>query len=577
MSVSRITVMLVLAAVCVFSGCGLPGSLAEWREYRAVEALIAKGADLDAPDEAIDGDLRLHRAASEGYGAVVQLLLENQVNVDTRDGCGYTALHRAAMSGETDIAKQLLDARAYFGAKIEHTFRNDDYPSLLIGITPLHLAAWHGNLDTARLLLARGAKIDAAAKWGITPLHFAAGSGYLKMVKLLIAHGADPLAKARGKANALHFAAGGGMLVLQYRCDVYDPLIISAEAVRMPDIETEIAHCGDEYGEIVKLLLAKGAKVNPPESFCYTPLQFAAEYSCASAMEVLIKAGADATAKVPYIEDCIGGDPKDTTALHLAAHPWGVFDVDRYRRTIDALIRAGVPVNAANEYGTTALHIASHNARPEGIKLLLAAGADINAQSTGVQFDDNDFPDNLHDCFTPTVMPNESPDYKTTPLMEALMSSRKWRESKTEAASYAQRLRDTVAVLLKNGADVKAVMTNGSTALHIAAKRSDGAPLVRMLIDAGADVNAKTKGGVTPLHYAALADGLIWRSESQTSAYPDTESLKILLANGADPNAKTAETKYNLPETALDWAKEEKRTKAVKALTPVTAVDKLAL
>jgi len=563
----------------MFSGCGLPTSLAEWREYRAVEALIARGADLDAPDDSIGGDLRLHRAASEGYGAVVQLLLENQADVDTRDRCGYTVLHRAAMSGKTDIAKQLLDARVYVDDWIQHTFRGDDYPSLLIRITPLHLAAWHGNLDTARLLLSRGARIDAAARWGVTPLHFAAGSGYLKMVKLLIAHGAEPLAKTSGGCGALHFAAGGGMFVLQYRCDVYDPLLISAEAGITPDIEKELAHCGDEYGKIVKLLLAKGAKANPPESLCYTPLQFAAEYSCASAMEVLIKAGAKVDAEVPYVENSIGGYPKGTTPLHLAAYS-PIFFEDCYRRTIDALIRAGAPVNATDEDGTTALHIASHGARPDGIRLLLAVGANVNARSRIISGDISDagLPGGLRGGLGPPLLwPQGKPyDNKITPLIEAMASSPPWRASKKDVAAYVRRFRDSVAILLKNGADVKAATARGYTVLHMAAGRHDGSPLIKMLIDAGADVNAKTKYGATPLHYAALVE---WRylPDSDKIAYPAIASLKILLANGADPNAKTVEGEYNLPATALDWAKKEKRAEAVKLLTPVTKQEAIRL
>jgi hypothetical protein len=44
----------------------------------------------------------------------------------------------------------------------------------------------------------------------------------------------------------------------------------------------------------------------------------------------------------------------------------------------------------------------------------------------------------------------------------------------------------------------------------------------------------------------------------------------MLLKNGADPNARTVETGYSLPKTALDWAKEEGFDDAVKLLTPVT-------
>jgi len=391
MSRFKMTTVLAIAAVAMLLGCAsgeplVPASEAERRECQAVEAMIARGEDINSPCKDIDGELRLHRAASNRHAAVVKLLLDNQASEGVRDGCGYTALHYAARAGDTRIAEMLLNAGAYVNAHIGYRFGDAfaDDDSKRVGITPLHLAAWRGKLDTARLLLSRGAKIDAAAKWGVTPLHFASGSGYLEMVELLIAHGADPLRKTSGGAEALHFAAGGEMVVLQYRCEVYDPLIIDPASGALPDIEEEIAHCGDEYGQIVKLLLAKGAKADPPESSCYTPLQFAAMYSCASAMEVLVKAGAKVTAKVPYVENAVGGRPKGTTALHLAVYSPGFLDDDgvaRYRRAIDTLIRAGAPIDAADEHGATALHIASHNASPEAVKLLLAAGADVSAVS----------------------------------------------------------------------------------------------------------------------------------------------------------------------------------------------------
>lgn len=571
MSGCKINAVLAILSVCAFSGCGLPASLDEWREYRAVEALIARGADLNAEDKDIDGDLRLHRAASDGHAVVVQLLIENQANVDARDRYGYTALHYAAMSGESRVAELLLDAGAYGDSNIGAPEMYSRLPHQL-KITPLHLAAWHGKLDTARLLLARGAKVDTSAIWDVTPLHFAAGSGYLKMVELLIAHGADPLAQTPSRTNAMHFAASGGTLVITYRCKAGDPLFVLGGGV--PGTVTSTGHCGDEHGEIVKLLLARGAKVDQAGAYGFTPLHFAAYSFCASATNVLIKAGAEVTAEVPYAENTIPSWPKGTNALHFAACHLGGFDAARARKTIDALIRAGAPVNAADEHGATALHYASYGARSDAIELLLVAGADINARSIIFGTRDVGLPDGLRSSIDPPDWPANKPrDHKMTPLTAAMLYSSRWYASKEDFVGGARRLRDSVAILLENGADVKTALLNGETALHIASARPNGAPLVEMLIDAGADVNAKTNGGVTPLHYAAMVGGMIWVSESQRSLSPETESLKMLLKNGADPNAKTVETEYNLPETALDWAKKEDRTEAVKLLAPVTKPD----
>jgi len=286
---------LAILSVCAASGCGLPTSLAEWREYRAVEAIIARGADLDAKDDDIDGDLRLHRAASNGHAAVVQLLIENQANVDARNGYGYTALHYAAMSGESRVAELLLDAGAYTEAHID-TVEMCTRPPHQLKITPLHLAAWHGNLDTARLLLARGAKANAGTRWNVTPLHFGAGGGHLKMVKLLIAHGADPLAGTPNNTNAMHFAASGGALIVEFRYARWDAMVFPEDYDNeAPDVRMLTAHCGDEHGEIIDLLVAKGAKIDQHGAFGRVPLHFAADGVSLSALKALIKAGAELT------------------------------------------------------------------------------------------------------------------------------------------------------------------------------------------------------------------------------------------------------------------------------------------
>jgi len=577
--------------LCASSGCYLPSSLQEWREYRNVEALIARGADLDAPHADIDGDLRLHSAAFNGHSAVVRLLIENQVNVDTRDEVGYTALHCAAMSGKSRVAELLLDAGAYADAHID-TYHIGLSKRRRVSITPLHLAAWHGKLETARLLLVRGATVDAAARGKFTPLHFAAGGGYLKMVELLIAHGADPLFQSVTNSTAMHFAASGGTLVVEYRYAMCDALVLPDDPFEeLPDVGMLTTHCGNEHGEIINLMLAKGAKIDRAGTFGFTPLHFAAYGLCPSAIDVLIKAGAKLTTGVSERGHLPLGWPKGTTALHLAADPLEGLDADRGRRVVDALIRAGAPVDAADEYGVTPLHTASHDERPEAIVLLLAAGADVNALSTSFLSEETVqsiattlnvspsfyLPDQPHLCImTPLMaaMLSSASDFRKEPekarWKEPVLKEPKWRKT----TKCSRRLRDSVAILLKNGADVKAALATGETILHMAAARSDGGPLVKMLIDAGADANAKTKEGVTPLHYAALNR--------------EMESLKILLENGASPNAKAVGT--ILPEgiltaenwvekitpsgTALDWAKEHDRTEAVKLLTPVTNVDR---
>lgn len=106
---------------------------------------------------------------------------------------GWTALHLAGHFGQTAAAGRLLDRGADPGALSRNRSGN----------TALHAALAGRRFETARLLVERGADVNAADAEGWTPVHLAAHSGDEDMVRFLLERGASPIAvNANGQIAA---------------------------------------------------------------------------------------------------------------------------------------------------------------------------------------------------------------------------------------------------------------------------------------------------------------------------------------------------------------------------------------
>src|SRR5882672_9831475 len=107
---------------------------------------------------------------------------------------GFTALHFACYFGQPEAARLLIEK----GARVDAVANNATH------VMPLHSAASSRNLAAARLLLKRGAPINARQQAGWVPLHAAAQNGDRDMVALFLEHKADVLlANDDGKTAAM--------------------------------------------------------------------------------------------------------------------------------------------------------------------------------------------------------------------------------------------------------------------------------------------------------------------------------------------------------------------------------------
>lgn len=138
--------------------------------------------------------LDIFEAASLGRLERLQQCLRDASTINSRSGDGFTALHFACYFGPPEAARLLLAKGAAVDAVAGNPMR----------VMPLHSAASARKLEAARLLLEHGAPVNARQQGGWAPIHAAAQNGDRAMVELLLRHGADPkLANDEGKTPAM--------------------------------------------------------------------------------------------------------------------------------------------------------------------------------------------------------------------------------------------------------------------------------------------------------------------------------------------------------------------------------------
>jgi len=365
------------------------------------------------------------------------------------------------------------------------------------GTTALHWAVQGNDLETADLLIRAGAKVSAANREGATPLMLASVNGNAAMIEKLIQAGADP--------NAALTKFGDTALMMTARTGKADA---------------------------VKVLLDHAAQVNTKETWGGTSaLMWAVSERHPAVVKMLIDKGADVNAQSNFVPSASGRGFEGTTPV--ATRP------DHPEEFASGLL--------------TPLMFAAREDDMESARLLVAAGADLNAvggdgkSALGLAIFDGGY-DVAMFLVDSHAKVNQPDAQRFTPLFWAVD-----RRNMETAPNFPWMVTvdplPLIKKLLDAGADPNALvnttprarMREGSprivfaTALMRAAFSGD-IELVQLLLAHGADPHTMSKDRETPL-MAACGTGFINGYNKQRTPAERLAVVKLLIDLGEDVNA----------------------------------------
>jgi ankyrin repeat protein len=477
---------------------------------RPPEARIRPGSLLDFVRLLLHRSLRtptnnartaLMSAAGSGNVEIVSELLRHNANVNLRLDNGYSALLYAASKQPPDIVAALLAK----GADIHAHTRE--------GATPLLLAAQIGQTQNVRLLLAKGEDIHEIDLRSQTALALAAENRHEETVQFLLSQGADE--------RDLNVPGPSSMVpTMRFTTSGPNRSIITINGT------TTIIQGGQPI-RLTPQTLPNGTQ---------QPLIFAAKCGSPSLLQFLWKrADPDTKRKVAWgvLCDTVQSGQIESVRFLLSQD----LPVNPPRDTAARVWRnASVPTGYNPTQVYTPLHYAAAQQKPDIAAMLIAHGANVNAEDM----------------------------FGTTPLL---------------AASAGGHLA-TMRLLIAHGANVRAAERNsGQNALMRGVQNVE---IARLLLDHGLDVNARDRNGrtalmqcyslpVATLLIARGADVKVRDTQGNTALLTAIRSMKpdfvkLLLTHGADVNSVNSQG-----ETPLSTARSMRFAPLISLLTSAGA------
>jgi ankyrin repeat protein len=430
----------------------------------------------------------------------------------------------AARNGDPRLVEQLLAQGASVNA------REQKPPN--VGRTPLHYTAGGYNLpgpalhlEVARLLVEKGADVNAKAEGGYTPLHVASGLRNTSMVSFLLSKGADPNAVDKHGTPLTAAVLQGHLEIVRLLLKAGANPDIPGELGRPIDMIHWAANWYPEHDAIFSALIEARADVKPGAKG-NNPLYSAVSRGRTKVALAMIDAGAiingavvevaGARADRQVVDALIRRNPKifageglGSTVLHGAV-------CSEDAAFFDWVLKRTPDVNARGNEGKTPLHGAARCDNAAAIRALIARGADVNRKD-----DKGGAP--INQLYGVGLVPSlevlldagADPDIESggsTPLMNGVYMN---------DAEF-------VRVLVARGADVNR-KSRGATALHEAVRLENLGPAAALLESKQLRVDERNDRGQTALHLAVRVGG--------------AQLVAMLLKRGADPTLRTPEGK----------------------------------
>lgn len=377
-----------------------------------VTMLLEAGADVEARNA--DGQTGLMLAARTGSEDIARLLIEHGADVNARETWrGQSALIWAADMRFPAIVDLLIE----HGAEVEFRAEGFDWPSQITsepraqyrpvgGLTPLLYAARAGCTECVGSILDAGADIDRPTPEGMTPLMIAIDNEALDTASLLLERGANPHLWDWYGRTALYIAADksvlgrgrdgdgdGGMTGLDLIGRLLELGVDPNPQLNMhrPSRGGNIGRFTDDLLttgctpllrvavsqdiDAMRLLLAHGAEVDLPNVMGVTPLMavagiggarggvfstnFGSQQRAIEALELLLAAGADVNARIVDEYDRTGTIARGSSMTFREGHTPLFAAVSRgWADVVEFLLANGADVDVTDANGLTPVDVA---------------------------------------------------------------------------------------------------------------------------------------------------------------------------------------------------------------------------